>query len=143
MTVHILKLCVGADDIDDLRSWQDKRRTRRRGIGAYVPGWTRNMPRRQDEVTGGGSLYWVIRGVIQVRQRILGMERQLDGDGVPFCRFFYDPELVRTEPRPHRAFQGWRYLAPEDAPRDLAALGKGNRGMPAEMAAELRALGLL
>ena len=51
--------------------------------------------------------------------------------------------VVRTAPRPHRAFQGWRYYAAEDAPLDLEDLPTGIGDMPPELVAELHELGLL
>jgi hypothetical protein len=102
------------------------------------------MPKRGDEIVeGGGSIYWVIKGVVLGRQRILGFERVIDSQGRPDTLILLDKDLVAVEPRPHRAFQGWRYLKAEAAPRDLGEGGKDLAEMPAEMVAELRALGLL
>jgi len=140
MPLHLIKLSVGTEDVEDLRRWQARRR---RETGRV---WhrTRMMPRRRDEVLAGGSIYWVIRGLIQARQRLIGIEPVIDDNGRPDTLLVLDPELVRTVPRPHRAFQGWRYLAPEDAPADLAAGDEAAAAqMPAEMMAELHALGLL
>jgi hypothetical protein len=95
-----------------------------------------------DELLDGGSIYWVIRGRICARQRLLGFETDTDDDGRPFCRVLIDPKLVPTDARPHRAFQGWRYFSAADAPRDRSK-AKGEDDLPPEMAAELRDLGLL
>ena len=100
-------------------------------------------PRRGAELIDTGSLYWVIRGVIQCRQKILDLQAVTGEDGVKRCRIVLDPELVAVEPRPRSAFQGWRYLQGKDAPRDLAAIGGDDDPMPAEMRRELAELGLL
>jgi hypothetical protein len=139
MTLHLIKLSVGTEDVEDLRAWHEERL---RKTGA-VYHQTRMCPRRKAELLDGGSIYWVIKGVILCRQRLLDIVPTVDGEGRPCVRLMLDPELVRTEPRAHRPFQGWRYLAPEDAPADLESLGAGAGDLPAEMVAELRALGLL
>lgn len=141
MTLHLRKLCVGVDHIDDLAHWQKRRLAQN---GGRIWHATRNWPRRQAEILdGGGSLYWIIRGRMSVRQRILGFEAApTDGpDEKPYCRILLDPELVRTEIRPHHAFQGWRYLPAAEAPPDLADAAEGG-DLPPELAAELKALGV-
>jgi hypothetical protein len=104
---------------------------------------TRQMPRRADELKAGGSIYWVIKGVIQVRQRLLDLKEVRGDDGIRRCDLILDPQLVPTRPRPRRAFQGWRYLDGEDAPADLDLRGADVEEMPAEMKQELIELGLL
>jgi hypothetical protein len=101
------------------------------------------MPKRADEIVDGGSLYWVIKGRLQVRQPITEITQEADETGRGFARLHLAPGLVRVLPRAHRPFQGWRYLAADDAPADLASGGEGGAGLPAEMQAELRALGIL
>jgi hypothetical protein len=137
--LHLLKMAVGVGDIDELRRIR-KQRVKERG-GNWV--YTRNHPRRAEEVLAGGSIYWVIRGQIRVRQRITGFRSERDDNGRAYCLIVVDPELVPTLLRPWRPFQGWRYLTPADAPPD-ASLGPGAIAtMPERMLAELRALGLL
>ncbi|MFQ6017359.1 MAG: DUF1489 family protein [Kiloniellaceae bacterium] len=139
MSLHLIKLSVGTEDVDGLARWQ-ARRLRQTGRLFHR---TRMMPRRRDELLAGGSIYWVIRGYVRARQRLIGIERAADRQGRPSTLLLLDPELHRTLPRAHRPFQGWRYLAPEDAPLDLAELPRGVADMPPDMAAELRELGLL
>lgn len=141
MSVHLIKLAVGVDEAAQIPVYQ-ARRLRPFGTQSVVPVHTRNQPRRADEVLDGGSLYWVVRGVVRCRQRVQGFDGGVDGEGNPFCLILVDPTLVPTVPMPRRPFQGWRYLEPEAAPPDLAAAG-GETGMPAELVAELRELGLL
>ncbi len=129
--VHLLKLCVGADTIADLAAWQAAQ-------GAPVCG-TRAWPKRRDEVLAGGSLYWVIRGMVAVRQRIVAIAPVTDAHG-PRCGLYLDAALIRTAPQPRRAFQGWRYLDPQDAPPDLAAIGGGG-DLPEELRLKLVELG--
>ncbi|MFO1210743.1 MAG: DUF1489 domain-containing protein [Amaricoccus sp.] len=145
MTLHILKLCVGCDSVDDLVGWQAERAAERRAAGedpqpVHV---TRMWPKREAEIVAGGSLYWVIKGLVLVRQRILGLERQQGGDGIARCVIRLDPEAIRTLPQPRRAFQGWRYLRPEDAPRDLGVAAAQAAEMPPQLVAGLAEMGVL
>lgn len=133
MTLNLIKLCVGAESIDDLRRFQAERA--KRGIEPVVP--TRQTPKRAAELADGGSLYWVIKGVILVRQQILQV-RTLDSGPQP-CRIDLASELILTAPQPRRPFQGWRYLEPKDAPPDLPR-GKGAE-MPQDLAKQLREIG--
>ncbi len=139
MNLHLIKLSVGTEDLEDLRHWQAERlRTTGRLFHR-----TRMMPRRRDELLSGGSIYWVIRGQVLGRQRLAGIEPVVDAEGRPDTHLLLHPLLIPTVPKPHRPFQGWRYLTAENAPSDLADLPEGARDMPPAMAAELRALGLL
>lgn len=144
--LHLLKMAVGIADIDDLRRVRAAR-TQQYG-GSWV--YTRNRPRRAEEVLAGGSIYWVIRGQIRVRQRITALRSERDDKGRRYCQIAVAPELVATLWRPWRPFQGWRYLAPEDAPPDMPTGAPGGwstadsaaGAMPTHLIAELRALGL-
>ncbi len=142
--LNLVKLAVGIEDPAHLAAVQDRRLAE--AMAAQRPPRlfhvTRNVPRRAAELLDGGSIYWVIRGRIRVRQRLLDIERDTDAEGRGFCRLLLDPQRIETEARPHRAIQGWRYLPGEAAPPDLAAAGTGE-ALPAELAAELRELGLL
>ena len=139
MALHLLKLAVGVEDLADMRK-QQKERRRERGRSVF---YTRHMPRRREEILDGGSIYWVIKGHIRVRQRILGFIPVVEDDGERYCLVRYDPKLVETAWQPKRAFQGWRYLLPKDAPADRPARAAGEDKLPDAMAEELRALGLL
>lgn len=146
MAVHLIKLCVGCDSPEDLRDWQQRRLAQRkkRGEPAVLQHVTRAMPKRREEVLDGGSLYWVIKGVIQVRQRIIGFGEGQKPDGTPCCLILLDRKLVPTHPVPRRAFQGWRYLEPADAPPDLdARTSQQLVQLPPEMRKELAELGLI
>jgi hypothetical protein len=145
MTVHLIKLCVGCDGVRDLEGWikQKLKAKRKSGEKPEHIHRTRMVPKRADELTDGGSLYWVIRGEIMCRQRIRAIRPFVDKDGIGRCGVVLDPKVVLVEPRLHRAFQGWRYLAVKDAPRDLAKVAKGAAAMPESMRRELRELGLM
>lgn len=145
MTLHLVKLCVGIDSVAHLAERQAARLAQEHAGGgsAELRHRTRQMPRQRDLLLEGGSIYWVIRGVIQVRQRLLDLRAVRGNDGVPRCDIVLDPQLVPTRPQPRRAFQGWRYLAGEDAPADLDPAGEEIEKMPAEMRAALIELGLL
>jgi hypothetical protein len=143
-TLHLMKLAVGCDTPEDLAARQAGILARERRLLHR----TRQCPRRRAELLAGGSLYWVIRGRILLRQRVLGVEQlPPSGDGGRSTLFLLDPQLVSTEAKAQRPFQGWRYLSAAAAPRDLPPFAAGERqcgdAMPADMQAELRALGLL
>ncbi|MBV9554396.1 MAG: DUF1489 domain-containing protein, partial [Alphaproteobacteria bacterium] len=109
-------------------------------------GWvyTRNHPRRTEEVLNGGSLYWVVKGQIRARHRIVGFRSERDGNGRTYCLILTDAALVPTLPRAFRPFQGWRYLPAADAPRDVPSGPGGDfAALPEHMLLELRELGLI
>ena len=145
MALHLVKLCVGADSVRDLEDWikQKLKQKRKNGEKPEHIHRTRMVPKRADELTGGGSLYWVIRGVVMCRQRIRDVRPFRDKDGIGRCGIVLDPKVVLVQPRPYRAFQGWRYLAVADAPGDLDKVAKGAAAMPEQMRRELRELGLM
>jgi hypothetical protein len=145
MTVHLLKLCVGCETIQDLQDWQRQRlkELKRARKPAELFHRTLQTPKRRDEVLDGGSLYWVIKGFILVRQRILDLRPARKDDGTPCCAIVYDEEMVATRPQARRAFQGWRYLSATDAPADLRVVGKDDGDMPKTMRADLRELRLI
>jgi hypothetical protein len=145
MPLHLIKLCVGCDSVADLEDWikQKLKEKKRRGQKAEHIHTTRMVPKRAAELTQGGSLFWVIRGQITCRERILAIRPFTDKDGIGRCRVVLDGKLVLVEPRPRSAFQGWRYLEAKEAPRDLARAAPGAAKMPEQMRRELRELGLL
>jgi hypothetical protein len=100
-------------------------------------------PKRVDEILAGGSLYWVIRGEIAAREKILAIEPFRDRDGIGRCRLVMQPKVIAVLPRPMRPFQGWRYFAQTDVPADLKSAGAGVAAMPEPLRRELRDLGLL
>jgi hypothetical protein len=145
MSLHLIKLCVGCDSVADLEDWiseklKEKRRRRQKPEHIHT---TRMVPKRGEELIDGGSLYWVVRGQIACRERILDIRPFTDKDGVGRCRVVLDGKVVLVEPRPRAAFQGWRYLETKDAPRDLSRAAPGAARMPETMRRELRELGLL
>ena len=142
MTLHLIKLCVGAASIDDLAEWIERKLADKRAAGLPVEHFhtTRMMPRRIDKLLDGGSLYWVIKGNVQVRQRLLEVRPFTDNEGIGRCRLVLEPKLVPTEWQPKRPFQGWRYFGADDVPRDLKG-GRRNQ-LPPALAAELAGLGL-
>ena len=138
--LHLLKMAVGAADLDQLRC-NRAQRTAERGWSAV---YTRNRPRREAEVLDGGSLYWVIRGQIRARQRVIDFHTEHDDNGRAYCLIETAPEVVTTLLRPFRPFQGWRYLRPVDAPPDARDGGDlGGDAPPEAMLKELRELGLI
>lgn len=150
MTVHLIKLCVGVSDVGHLVEEHERlaKKALKRNKPVEDSHWTRMFPKRADEVLDGGSLYWVIKGTIRVRHRILRLDEVADAEGQQYCAIVYDPKVILVEPRPRRAFQGWRYLEADDAPPDLPNQRRALRSalaesdMPPKMLAELRELGL-
>jgi hypothetical protein len=145
VALHLIKLCVGCDSVQDLEDWvrEKLKERKKRGLSSEHMHRTRMAPKRADELRDGGSLYWVIRGEIMCRQRILDVRPFVDREGVGRCHLVLEPKLVLVEPRPWRAFQGWRYLVVKDAPRDLDRVAPGAKNMPEALRRELRGLGLL
>ena len=143
MALHLIKLCVGCDSVQDLEDWIAKKLKAQKNAKPEHIHTTRMVPKRADELTSGGSLYWVIRGAIMCREKIVAVRPFVDRDGVGRCRLVLDGKLVLVEPRPYRAFQGWRYLAVNDAPRDLKRAAPGAAKMPETLRRELTDLGLL
>ncbi len=145
MTLHLIKLCVGADSLDDLRQWIAARiaEARRRNAPLRHAHVTRMAPKRAADILDGGSLYWVIRGQISARQAVVGIEPFMDADGIGRCKLWLDGEVVAVAPRPMRAFQGWRYFERTSAPPDIDEAQPGFADMPEAMRRELAGLGLL
>ena len=145
MALHLIKLCVGCDSVADLEEWiaRKLKEKKRRGQKPEHIHTTRMTPKRVEELLDGGSLYWVIRGEVMCREKLIDIRPFVDKDGIGRTRLVMDGKLVLVEPRPFRAFQGWRYYAQKDAPRDLARAAPGAAAMPEPMRRELRELGLL
>ena len=134
--INLVKLCVGVDSVADLTSRIDARQS------TETMHVTRMWPKRQAELLAGGSLYWVIKGIISARQQIIGLDEVIGADGLRRCGIRLDARLHRTEAAPRRPFQGWRYLSAADAPRDLSQARKSDDTLPPELMAELAAIGV-
>jgi hypothetical protein len=145
MPLHLIKLAVGAESLADLREWMAERMAeakRRRGPlrHAHI---TRMAPKRAEQILDGGSLYWVVKGLISARQEIVGLEPFVDADGIGRCKIWLGETVVAVAPRPMRAFQGWRYYEAKSAPPDIDEAQPGFAAMPERMRRELASLGLL
>ena len=138
--VNLLKLCVGAESVANLAQWQEENAAR--WPGGHAVHVTRMWPKREAELLAGGSLYWVIKGVILCRQRITGLERVESADGIARCAIVMEREIIQTEPAPRRPFQGWRYIATDEVPRDLAKGRAGDDSLPPELERALAEIGL-
>ena len=145
MPLHLIKLCVGCDAVEELEDWIEFRleEMRRSGQTPEHRHTTRMIPTRKAELLDGGSLYWVIRGNVQVRQPIVDIRPFRDADCIQRCHLVLEPSVTATEWQPRRAFQGWRYLKDEDAPRDLGSDRAALRQLPVHLRRELADLGLL
>lgn len=136
MTVHLKKLSVGSASVDSLRALQAQRLA---NVGRLVH-ITRNRPRRVEELLNGGSIYWIIKGVMSARQAIIDFVEAERADGRLACGIVLSPEIVTVAPTRMRIFQGWRYLEVADAPIDIGT--ENDENMPSEFFAELRELGI-
>ncbi|CAL78291.1 conserved hypothetical protein [Bradyrhizobium sp. ORS 278] len=146
MPLHLIKLAVGCESVKELKDWIAERMlaAKKKGLPQQHVHVTRMTPKRIEDILDGGSLYWVIRGEVAVREKIMGIEPFRDGDGIGRCRIIMQPKVIAVSPRPMRPFQGWRYLTAEDAPADLGkATAAGVEAMPEPLRRELRDLGLL
>lgn len=138
MALHLIKLCVGVSEIEEMNSWVKISKKSQEDCDHV----TRMFPRRKDEVLPDGSLYWVIRGLILCRQPIADLQEVTGLDGIHRCRILFKPQIIGVRPTPRRAFQGWRYLTADDAPVDLPRGEKGS-DLPDKMRRELVELGLI
>lgn len=140
-TINLIKLCVGAEAVQDLLDWQGTPRAHGPdGLPRHV---TRMWPKRAEELLNGGSLYWVFKGMVLARQRILRLDEVTGGDGITRCGIVLDPDVVLTRAAPRRPFQGWRYLRPEDAPADLPAGRTQEDALPEDLDRALAEIGVL
>lgn len=139
--VNLVKLCVGAESVESLASWQS--RLLASGAVKEVEHVTRMRPRRAAELLNGGSLYWVIRGLILARQRILRLDQRQGADGIMRCAVILDRQIVRTAAVPRGPFQGWRYLEPGASPPDLPGITSRDDALPDRIANEVAAIGVI
>jgi hypothetical protein len=145
MPLHLVKLSVGATSVKDHRDWVNDRikQAKAKGQPAHHIHITRMTPKRAAELLDGGSIYWVIKGEIAARQKLIAVEPFRGKDGIGRCRLVMQPKLIAVAPRPMRAFQGWRYFDAKSAPPDLGSAAESIARMPEPMKRELRELGLL
>jgi hypothetical protein len=145
MPLHLIKLCVGCESIRDLEEWVAETMLEKRRLGRpeEQTHTTRMVPKRVEELLDGGSLYWVIKGQVASRQRLLDIRPFTDGEGIHRCHLVLEPVVVPVEPRPARAFQGWRYLQDKDAPKDLGRSAGDLAALPESLRRELAELGLI
>ena len=145
MPLHLLKLSVGCDSVTELKGWIAERMktAKKKGLPQRHVHVTRMTPKRVDDLLAGGSLYWVIKGEIAAREKIIALEPFRDKDGIGRCRLVMQPKVIAVSPRPMRPFQGWRYFDQNDVPPDLGSAGAGVAALPEPLRRELRDLGLL
>lgn len=143
--IHLVKLCVGCDSIEDLASWQSQRLAAMKASGQKQELFHRTFqtPKRREELLAGGSLYWVIKGLIQARQRVVDLRDGTKDDGRPCCLIVLERDLIPVRPVPRRAFQGWRYLESSDVPPDLTSGAETLAELPPAMRKQLAELGLI
>ncbi|MGR3547782.1 MAG: DUF1489 family protein [Roseovarius sp.] len=141
MTLHLIKLSVGTTSVEDLEDWhKDPRAQGPDGLPRHV---TRMWPKREAELLDGGSIYWVIQGIVQCRQPILRLDEVTGSDGIRRCAIVLAPGLIRTATAQKRPFQGWRYLPGSDAPPDLGTARAKDDKLPPALSAALAEIGVL
>lgn len=139
--LHLIKLSVGTDSVESLMRWQSTPRAQ--GPDGMPRHITRMWPKREAELLDGGSIFWVIQGLVQCRQRLLRLDEIIGEDGIRRCAFVLDPQIIRTTTAQKRPFQGWRYLQTADAPADLPAGRQSEDTLPPELSAALADIGVL
>lgn len=139
--INIVKLSVGTETVEDLQAWQNSPYCK--GPDGFPRHVTRMWPKREPEILAGGSIYWVIKGIIQCRQPILRLDEVIGNDGIRRCAIVLQPGLIRTTNATKRAFQGWRYLKPEESPSDLGKQRADDDTLPPELAGALADIGVL
>jgi len=139
--VNLIKLSVGTENLEQLAAWQQHRASLARD-GMYYH-QTRMWPKREAEIVNGGSIYWVVKGEISARQRIIRLDEKIGADGIRRCGIVLDPKVIPTVAALKRPFQGWRYLKPEDAPADLPEGRSQEQALPIELNRALAEIGVL
>ena len=138
--INLIKLSVGTESVDGLLAWQKERMAA--SGEAHPRHVTRMWPKREAELLNGGSIYWVIKGVVQARQKLVRLDEVVRADGIRRCALVYEPEMIRVENALKRPFQGWRYLKPEDAPADLTKARAYEEALPPQLTAALAEIGV-
>ncbi|WP_179378774.1 DUF1489 family protein [Jannaschia marina] len=139
--INLIKLSVGSESVESMTAWQASARAQ--GADGLPRHITRMWPKRAAEVLDGGSIYWVVKGVIQCRQPILRLDEVTGADGIPRCAIVLRPGPIPVVPTPKRPFQGWRYLRPDDAPRDTDPARVSEAKLPPELSVALAEIGVL
>ncbi len=139
--VNLIKLSVGSENVESLAAWQATKPAQTKdGLPRHV---TRMWPKREAEILNGGSIYWVIKGVVQCRQKVLRLDEVIGNDGIRRCAIVLDHEVIRTQGSLKRPFQGWRYLPVSDAPPDLPKGRASEDPLPVELNRALAEIGVL
>ena len=139
--INLIKICVGAQTVLDLKRWQERRLLKTDAGAVYARHITRMRPKRA-EVLDGGSLYWVFKGFILARQQIVDLEENVGDDNVRRCLIILETQIILTETKRKRPFQGWRYLEPIDAPKDLGVFSEKTPQLPADLERNLFEIGV-
>ena len=143
MALHLIKMSVGSESFASLDQWQKKAAFKHpSGAKAFVHGTTMR-PARWEELTDGGSIYWVVKGFVIGRNPLAAIEYDDSKQGRQRCSLVCALPMIPVAPRRHRAFQGWRYLRGKDAPPDMTRRDIRKSDLPPGLAGELSDLGLL
>ena len=138
--INLIKINVGSSNVDDIKNWQLA--NREKWADKKPRHITRMWPKRQQEILNGGSIFWVVKGYIIARQKIIGMEEFYRNKTIRCCALIFDNTIFETEIVRKRPFQGWRYLEKEQSPADLALENHNNDSIPSQLLAKLSDIGV-
>ena len=133
MPLHIIKLAVGCESVKELKAWVAERMAtaKKKGLPLRHIHITRMTPKRDAEVLAGGSLYWVIKGEIAAREKIIAIEPFRDKDGIGRCRLVMQPKVIAVSPRPMRAVPGLALFHRGFSPARSDQIRRRQRGIDA------------
>ena len=145
-TINIVKLAVGVQSVEELALIQRRflnQPSAQTSKGFYHS--TKLMPKKHEAIVESGSLYWVIKGVICARQKIVEIIKQEEPDGIKRCRIYLEDSIIKTTPIRKRPFQGWRYLKKNKTPADIIdpITGTFDDDIPLDVQQQLLEVGLL
>ena len=138
MSYHLKKIAVGIASIDRLKIRQ---RMIFETYGKIIHS-TRNMPKQKADLIKTGSIFWIIKRYVLVRQKIVSIVPVIRDDGSKGCEIELDKNLIKVIPTKMKPFQGWRYYLENDIPKDLNLYDHEDEEIPEQIRLELIELGL-
>ena len=141
--VNLIKLCVGAQNVSDLYNWQKNRLINEKNLENPATFFiTRMRPKRENDILNGGSIFWVFKGLILARQKIIGFDNFMREDNILRCKIILDRKIILTDPYHKKPFQGWRYFSQQEAPKDREVFSNDKNQLPLKIEKELSEIGI-
>ncbi|MFL2801476.1 MAG: DUF1489 family protein [Paracoccaceae bacterium] len=141
--VNLIKLCVGNQNVSDLYNSQKNRIIHHEKSDLPATFFiTRMRPKRENEILNGGSVFWVFKGLILARQKIIGFEDFVSKDTIKRCKIILDRKIILTDTHQKKPFQGWRYFKEQDAPKDREIFSEDKLQLPLKIEKELSEIGI-